>query len=128
MKKLFVLMIIALFVFSCLEIETDLGSTVDTEISSEYLWDETDLTTYMGDMEVVRLKGKPGVEIFYIGEGDLTLYEPCFILYITTGEESVGTVSSAIVKFDGVEILNTSDFSGDAYKEYKFAISNLDGE
>ena len=124
--KITLVIVPLLLVSSCLT-ETDYG-TFDTDITSEYLVEglanENLDVFYEGD-EVFRKKGKPGTETFFIGTGDLALYENCFVLFIANGDE--GVVSSAIIKFNGVEILNTSDFSG-AFAEYKFEICNLTAE
>lgn len=123
MKKLVTSFTIILLIFSCESDFNMLGSlTVSTEITSDYLL-EGDLDLYLGNQQVVRYKGKPGVETIFIGS-DLSDYEDCFVLNIASGSESEGNVSSAIVKIDGIEILNTSDFSNE-YVLFAFEICYL---
>jgi uncharacterized protein (TIGR02145 family) len=88
--------------------------TVKQDITSQYLIDgiaNGNLDVYLQDTQVFRYKGKPGTVTIPIGTQDLSKYESCFILHVATGTTQATIVSSAIIKIDGQEVLNTSDFS-----------------
>ena len=111
MKRILILFVGLLFLFSC-ELET----TINTDITSQYLMDgiaNGNLDMYVDGEQVFRHTGKPGIETINIG-GDLSNYEACFVLYVATGTTPETTVSSAIIKLDDLEVLNTSDFSKNA--------------
>jgi uncharacterized protein (TIGR02145 family) len=107
MKSIQLLFVALLFLFSC-------NLTIKDDIETQYLVDgiaNGNLDNYLQGTQIFRYRGKPGIETIAIGNADLAKYEPCFVLYLATGTIPATTVSSAIVKLDGVEILNTSDFS-----------------
>jgi uncharacterized protein (TIGR02145 family) len=121
MKRLIILFVGMLFLFSC-----DL--TVNKNITSQYLVDgmaNGSLDIFLRDTQIFRHKGKPGVETLQIGDQDLSNYESCFILHVETGTTQETTVSSAIIKLDGLEILNNSDFSKNVGRQYTFEICDL---
>ena len=123
MKK--ILSVLSLIViFSACDNEEDLFlTTIFDEITTDYLL-QGDLDVYIQGEQVFRQKGKPGIDSIPIGRENLDDYENCFVLYISNGSESVGTVSSANINLDGQELLNTSDFSGEGVL-YDFEVCNL---
>jgi hypothetical protein len=80
--KRFLLFIVGMsFLFSC-----DL--TINEDITSQYLIDgmaDGNLDLYLQGTQIFRFVGKPGVETIQIGNSDLSKYESCFILHVTTG-------------------------------------------
>ncbi len=119
---LFATIISVLPIISCEE-NLDPYPTVSREITSEYLLNGN-LTVYLQNEQIVRQKGKPGTSVIQIGMDNLSDYEECFILKVASGAESIGIVSSAIIKLDGQEVLNPSDFSNSEIV-YQFEICNL---
>jgi uncharacterized protein (TIGR02145 family) len=119
---LLILAIPVLFLTSC-QTEDDILTTINSEITSEYLL-SGDLDVYLQNEQVFRHKGKPGVETISIGNGNLSDFEDCFILYVASGTGSIGAVSSAIISLDGQQILNTSSFSNSEVT-YSFEVCNL---
>lgn len=97
--------------------------TINSEITSEYLLSD-DLAVYMENTKTSRYKGKPGVTTIPIGQQNLSEFEDCFVLYIKSGETSATAVSSAIIKLDDQEVLNTSDFSKHSLL-YTFEVCNI---
>ncbi len=107
MKRILMLFVGLLFLFSC-------ELTINEDISTQYLVDgmtNGDLDIYLQGTQIFRYKGKPGVETIPIGNENLSQYESCFVLHVATGTTTETIVSSAIIKLDGLEVLNTSDFS-----------------
>jgi len=121
MKRILLLFAGLTFLFSC-ELE------INRDITSEYLIDgiQNGTLDQIVQDQIVRLKGKPGVtEVSIESTGiDLWFYEKCFVLYVATGTTKATTVSSAIIKLDSLEVLNTSDFSKNN-GQYSFEVCNL---
>lgn len=112
-----------LILFSC-EYHQDNGITsIDDVIASDYLLTD-DLDEYISPYQIVRFTGKPGITTIEIGGTDLSKYQPCFVLYVATGTTPETTATSAIVRLDGMEVLNTSDFSKNG-GQYTFEVCNL---
>lgn len=102
--------------------------TVDKDITSQYLIDgiaNGNLDVYLKETQIFRYKGKPGIDSIHIGNADLTKYERCFVLHVETGTTQETTVSSATIKLDGIEILNSSDFSKNVGRKYTFEVCDL---
>jgi len=119
MKRILLLLFVGMcFLFSC-----ELDPTVNNEITSDYLKTGS-LDSYVQNSQIVRVKGKPGITEVPIGSADLWFYEKCFVLYVATGDTKETAVSSAIIKLDGLEVLNTSDFSKNNGR-YSFEVCNL---
>jgi len=126
MKRLFFLIVSMTMLFSC-EYQDNGVTSINEVISSHYLINGIvagNLDTYIQNNQIVRLTGKPGITTVTIGNADLSKYEPCFVLYVATGNTPETTVSSAIIKLDGMEVLNTSDFNNDG-ASYTFEVCNL---
>lgn len=120
MKRLILLFVSMLFLFSC-------ELTINKEITSQYLIDgitNGNLDIYLQGTQIFRYKGKPGFETVAIGNPDLSKYENCFVLHVATGTTMATTVSSAIIKLDGLEVLNTSDFSKNG-GTYSFEVCDI---
>ena len=115
--------LILFFVGMSLLVSCELDTTIRNEITSDYLLNGT-LDVYLQNNQVFRYKGKPGIVTIPIGNPDLAKYESCFVLHVATGVTQATKVSSAIVKLDGLEVLNTSDFSKNS-GQYMFEICNL---
>jgi hypothetical protein len=122
MKRILLFIIGMSFLFSC-EYQNDSLTTINKDITSQYLLNGN-LNVYLSNNQVFRYKGKPGIEIVSIGNTNLSKYENCFILHVETGTTPATTVSSAIIKLDGLEVLNTSDFSKNSGQN-TFEICNL---
>ena len=118
MKRLLLFFVGISFLVSC-----ELDTTIRNEITSDYLLNGT-LDVYLQNNQVFRYKGKPGTVTIPIGNPDLSKYEDCFVLHVATGTTQATTVSSAIVKLDGLEVLNTSDFSKNT-GAHTFEVCNL---
>jgi uncharacterized protein (TIGR02145 family) len=116
------IIILAALIYSCQE-DGDLFPTINSEITSEYLLDGN-LDVYLDHTQVLRYKGNPGITTIEIGSSILSDYEDCFVLYIANGADSEVPATSAIIKFDGIEVLNASDFSNREVI-YNFEICNL---
>lgn len=124
MIRIILIIVLIIGTFHSCQMEDNMFATsVDTEISTDYLL-QGNLDIYMQNEQVFRLKGKPGVETINLGNGNLSNFENCFVLNIASGAESVGTVSSAIITLEGIEILNTSDFKNNCVL-YDFEVCNL---
>jgi uncharacterized protein (TIGR02145 family) len=107
MKRIIFLFPCLLFLFSC-----DL--TIKNDVTTQYLVDgmsNGSLALYLQSNQIFRLKGTPGTVTVPIGNSDLSKYKKCFVLHVATGTTQATTVSSAIIKLDGLEVMNTSDFS-----------------
>ena len=113
-----------LFFLSLISCQEDDGlfTTINTEITSEYLLNG-DLDLYISNNQIFRYKGKPGIQAIELGNNDLTDFEDCFVLYISKGNDPLNNISKAIIKLDGVEILNF-DFSN-GVGIYDFEICNI---
>jgi uncharacterized protein (TIGR02145 family) len=122
MKKILLFIAGLSFLFSCQQ-DVDLITTVSKEITSDYLLNGN-LDIYLQNNQIFRYTGKPGIELISIGNKNLSDYEDCFVLYVSSGSQSTSTVSSAIVKLDGIEVLNTSEFSNSSIT-YTFEICKL---
>ena len=109
-------------IYSCQE-DGDFFPTISSEVTTEYLLNG-DLVVYLQNELVFRYKGKPGITTIQIGKDNLSDYENCFILYVASGAESLGTVSSAVIKLAGQQVLNTSDFSNKEI-QHDFEVCNL---
>jgi uncharacterized protein (TIGR02145 family) len=125
MKRTLLFFACASILFSC-ELENGNLTTINREISSQYLLNGN-LDVYLTNNQIFRYKGKPGIVTIPIGTSDLSKYEDCFVLHIATGTTTATIVSSAILKLDGLDVLNTSDFSKNAV-QYSFEVCNLTQE
>jgi hypothetical protein len=122
MKQFLAFMAFLSLMVSC-EMENSLLPTVSKDITTQYLLNGN-LVAYVQNTQIFRYTGRPGIITVQIGNSDLSKYEQCFVLNIASGQTQGTTVSSAIIKLDGIEILNTSDFSKNMGK-YSFEICNL---
>jgi len=121
MKRIFLFILSLSFLFSC---ELDNGiTTINSEITADYLLNGN-LDSYIQNNQILRLTGKPGITPVSVGNADLSKYEPCFVLHVSTGATPETTSSSAIINLDDLEVLNTSDFSKNM-GQYTFEICNL---
>jgi uncharacterized protein (TIGR02145 family) len=125
LKLLVLLISFIIILLSCQEDTGLITPTINDEITSSYLLDGN-LVNYLQNVTVTRYKGNPGVTNIPIGSNNLTSFNDCFILYIANGSLS-NIISRAVIKLDGQEVLNTSDFSN---KEllHKFEVCNLSPE
>jgi hypothetical protein len=126
MKRILLLSLVISFLVSC-EILNDSIPTISKDITTKYLLDgiaNGNLDLYLHGAQVFRYKGQPGTEAILIGNPDLSKYENCFIMHVATGTTQSTTVSSAIIKLDGLEVLNTSDFSKNT-GSYIFEVCNI---
>jgi uncharacterized protein (TIGR02145 family) len=120
MKRVLMLIAGMSFIVSC---EYSNGpTTLKNEITSQYLLNGN--LDVLSNNQVFRYKGKPGIESIPIGNAELSRYEDCFVLHVETGNTPSTSVSSAIIKLDDLEVLNTSDFSKNM-GQYTFEICNL---
>ena len=124
MKKLFVLMIIALFVFSC---EECIEQPVEESINVNLLKSVNDVTPghtlfFEPGVPFIREDGKPVTINNALDSPDG--WESCFLVHVISNDEDGNYVSSAIVWVDGVEILNASDFSN-TKSEYVVEVCDL---
>jgi uncharacterized protein (TIGR02145 family) len=122
MKRLLLIILGMSFLVSC-EYQDNGVTSINDLITSDYLL-AGNLDSYVQNTQIVRLTGKPGVKTVTIGSADLSKYEQCFVLYVSTGTTPSTTVSSAIIKLDDMVVLNTSDFSKNSGK-YQFEVCNL---
>ncbi len=122
MKRALLLCAFFLFMFSCDYQDNGLTS-IDDSITSDYLLAGS-LDSFISQFQIVRLTGKPGTTTISIGDADLSKYQPCFVLYVASGPAPETTVSSAIIKLDGMVVLSTSDFSKNR-GQYTFEVCNL---
>jgi uncharacterized protein (TIGR02145 family) len=118
MKRMLLFIAGMSFLVSC-----ELDTSIRNEITSDYLLNGT-LDVYLQNNQIFRYKGKPGIVTIPIGNPDLSKYESCFVLHVATGTTTATIVSSAIIKLDGLDVLNTSDFSKNA-GQFTFEICNL---
>ena len=126
MKRLFLLFGFITLLYSC-EYQDNGVTSIDDVIKSQYLIDgiaNNDLDEYVQNNEVFRFKGKPELVEIPIGNNNLSEFESCFVLYVSSGTIPGTAVSSAIISLDGMEILRTSDFSENAGL-YTFEVCNL---
>lgn len=72
----------------------------------------------------IRATGKPIIVNRQIGNATIHDYEDCFKLYVQSGVDGGGYVSSAIVKVDGITILSTSNFNN-SNQSFQFDLCNL---
>jgi uncharacterized protein (TIGR02145 family) len=121
MKRLLLFIVGMSMLFSCEYLNGP--TTINREITSQYLL-TGNLDVYFTNYQVFRYKGKPGIVTIPIGNADLLKYENCFVLHVATGTTQATTVSSAIIKLDDLEVLNTSDFSKNA-GQFSFEVCNL---
>jgi uncharacterized protein (TIGR02145 family) len=98
-------------------------TSINDAITKDYLIDGN-LDVYLQNAQVFRHKGKPGIETITIGNENLSDFEDCFVMYVASGTTQATTVSSAIIKLDGMIVLNTSDFSKNT-GQHKFEVCNL---
>jgi len=89
--------------------EEKFSATLKSEVTADYLLN-SNLDVVFED-QVVRETGKPEVLLLPIGSFNLLDYEDCFILNVASGRNGSQPVSSAIIRFEGEVLLNTSDFS-----------------
>jgi hypothetical protein len=102
--------------------------TVNKDITSQYLVEgmaNGNLDIYLKDTQIFRYKGKPLVVTIPIGNTYLSKYERCFVLHVETGTTQETTVSSANITLDGLEALNSSDFSKNIRQNYTFEVCDL---
>ena len=122
-KIVFLITIISVgLIYSCQE-DGDLFPTVNSEITSEYLLNGN-LDTYLDHTQVFKYQGKPGITTIEVGSNNLLNYENCFVLYVANGADSEIPVTSAVIKLDGLEVINASDFSNHEVT-YTFEVCNL---
>jgi hypothetical protein len=121
MKRILLFLVGVSLLLSCEENSS--LTTINTKITSDYLLNGT-LDVYLSNNQVFRYKGKPGIVSIPIGNADITKYENCFVLHVATGTTKETTVSSAIIKLDDLEVLNTSDFSKNM-GQHTFEVCNL---
>lgn len=121
MKRLLLFIVGMSLLFSCEYLNGP--TTINKEITAEYLL-QGNLDVYLSNNQVFRYKGKPGIENIKIGNDNLSDFQDCFKMYIASGTTPATTVSSAIIKLDGLDVLNTSDFSKN-FGEHMFEICNL---
>ena len=112
--------VLLLFAALTLMVSCELETTVNNEITSDYLL-TNNLDLYLANTQVLRLKGKPGETKIPIGT-NLSGYETCFKLYVESG--SAIPVARATILLDGLVVLDVSDFSNNQ-KQYTFEICNL---
>lgn len=84
-------------------------------------------TVFYPPEQFVREEGKPYAITVQIGDASMSSYEDCFMLYVKNGGETGDFTSSAIVKVDGVIVLNTSDFKN-SYELFSIELCNLTEE
>jgi len=126
MTRFFVFLCAMVFLFSCQKEEVELpmeepGNTnllKSAELTSGY-------SVFFQAEPFVRGDGKPVIINVELDSPDG--WESCFKMHVTSGDENGNFVSSAIVKVDGAEKLNTSDFSNSA-KEYVIQLCDLTKE
>jgi uncharacterized protein (TIGR02145 family) len=126
MKHLILFFTAILLLFSC-EYQDNGVTSINEEITSQYLIDgllANNLDLYIQNDQIFRYKGKPGTVTVPIGVQDFSKYEPCFVLHVSTGTTPETIVSSAIITLDGMEVLNTSDFSKNA-GQFTFEVCNI---
>jgi|WetSurMetagenome_2_1015567.scaffolds.fasta_scaffold10821_2 uncharacterized protein (TIGR02145 family) len=121
MKKSLLLIAVLSILYSCESLNGP--TTIYRDITSDYLL-SGNLVTFLSNTQVFRYKGKPGIVTISIGNNDLSKFEDCFILHIETGTTMETTVSSATIKLDDLEVLNTSDFSKNTGQQ-TFEVCNL---
>ena len=123
MKKLIVIFLSAILLFSCdknIEISGEdpisLNLLKSVEISDGYS------LFFEREQPFIRYDGKPVtlIEELDSPEG----WEPCFQVHVISGDETGNHVSSAVVQIDDVEILNTSDFSN-TNNQYTIEVCDL---
>lgn len=95
--------------------------TVSDQITSDYLL-EGALDVYLQNTSTFRYRGKPGIETIAVGQ-NLTDFENCFVLSITRGDDPLNLVSKAIIKIDGIDVLNADFTFGPSL--YTFEICSL---
>jgi uncharacterized protein (TIGR02145 family) len=123
MKNILLFILGLSLLFSC-EILNNSAPTINKDITSQYLLSGT-LDVYLSNNQVFRYVGKPGIVTIPIGNANLSKYENCFILHISTGSTKATTVSSATIKLDGLNVLSSSAFSKNIGHQYTFEICNL---
>jgi uncharacterized protein (TIGR02145 family) len=121
MKRLLLFIVGISFLFSCEYLNGP--TTINKEITTDYLLNGN-LDVYLTNNQIFRYKGKPGIETITIGNEKLSDFKDCFVMYVATGTTMTTTVSSAIIKLDDLEVLNTSDFSKNM-GQHTFEVCNL---
>jgi hypothetical protein len=121
MKRFLLLIVVMSFLYSCEYLNGP--TTINKEITAEYLL-QGNLDIYLTSNQVFRHKGKPGIENIKIGNDNLSDFQDCFKMYVASGTTPATTVSSAIIKLDGLDVLNASDFSKNT-GQHTFEICNL---
>lgn len=126
MRRLTFIFALFCILISC-EYQDNGITSIDDAITSQYLIDgivNDNLDIYIQNNQVFRYTGKPGVVEIPIGNANLSEYEPCFVLYVSSGPTPETTVSSAIISLDEMVVLSTSDFSKNDGL-YSFEVCNL---
>ena len=121
MKRILLIVACVSLLYSCEYLNGP--TTINQEITSQYLLDGN-LDVYLSNNQIFRYKGKPGNVAIPVGNENLSNYENCFILYVASGTTQETIVSSASIKLDGIDVLNTSDFSKNM-GQYSFEVCNL---
>jgi uncharacterized protein (TIGR02145 family) len=122
MKRILYLFVGLLFLFSC-EYQDNGVTSINETITQGYLL-AGNLDVYLDKDQIFRYTGKPGVEEVPIGSTNLSKYEDCFKLYVSSGTTSATIVTSAIIKLDGMVVLSTSDFPINS-DPYQFEVCKL---
>lgn len=112
---------LCMLLFSC---QKDEGITNLVSLKSTTPVDNTGYVTFFENELFVRQEGKPVWMTRQIGNSSIANYDPCFLLYVRSGYNGTGYVSSAVVKVDGEEILNASNFSN-TNNCYQFQLCEL---
>ncbi len=116
-------LVITLNFQACQEKDKDIltGSIKSEAVFHDYLLNgNLDIVT---EAQVTRNTGMPAMQSILIGNFNLLDYEDCFVLNIATGQNG-NAVSSAVVEYDGEELLNPSDFSNSP-QHFTFQICDL---
>jgi hypothetical protein len=81
-------------------------------------------TVYYSNELFIRETGKPVTVARTIGSPNLAEFTECLKLHVKCGLNGSNYVSSAVVKIDGIELLNGSDFTN-SEQEFSFDLCNL---
>jgi uncharacterized protein (TIGR02145 family) len=107
MKKILLPILLMSFLASC-------ELTIQKDVTTDYLVNgmvNGTLDPYLSHNQVLRYKGKPGVVTIPVGLSNLSEYERCFVLYVSSGSDPSTAASSASVKLDGITVLAPIDFN-----------------
>jgi len=119
--KQFLLLILCMCLLSSCEL------TINKDIKSDYLVSgmaNGSLDSYLSHNQVFRYEGKPGIMTIPVGLSNLSDYEKCFVLYVSSGSDPSTAASSASVKLDGMTVLAPTDFNNKSVL-YKFEVCDL---